>query len=560
MRKYKVTLGISVILSLIASLTLILTPYYLGEGIDLMVGQGLVDFGGIRKYLLIVVVMYLISFVATWCVSLLANRVSIKFVEDLRKKLKNHVTKLPISYLDTHAHGNIESMFAMDTELVLDGMFQGITQLLGGIFTIAISTIFMLSINIMMTVIVIGLVPLMFITSRLVSKYSVAQFRKQQDLAGQLSSHASESFNNNRLVMSYNYQSQSIETFEKINDELNDVGEKAQFISAITNPTTRVVNNISYLLLGLSGAFAVHNFGLSIGLFTSFISYSMMFSKPFNEFSAVVAQVMAAKASYERIQSLLSEPIEEETKETVSLEGKTVAFNDVGFAYNPKNPLIENMNLHIAPLSKVAIVGPTGAGKSTMINLLMRFYDVRSGEILIDGVDINTISKASVRDTMGIVLQDPWLFEGTIRDNIAYGKPDASLAMIEEAARQAGCHDMIMRMDNGYDTIIELGSKNISLGQRQMITIARALIVDAPIIILDEATSSLDVITEQKIQQVFTEIMAKRTSFFVAHRLSTVVDSDVILVMKDGHLIEQGNHDALMKKGGFYHELYMSQF
>ncbi len=562
MKKTKVylLLSITIVCSLLAAITLVLTPFYLGKAIDFMIGKDNVDMVGVVEMLKIALMLYGSNFILTWLVSLFANQVSVGIVGSLREKLFAHINKLPVGYLDTHSHGDIQSRFAMDSELILDGMYQLITQLIGGIFVVVISAYFMFSINVMMSVIVIALVPLMYITSRLVAKHSLQLYKKQQAIAGEISGTVNEYFANNTLLLAYNHQEDAIAKFEALNAALNDVGERAQFISAITNPTTRVVNNISYLLIGLVGAFAVLEWGLTVGLLTSFISYSMMFSKPFNEFSAVVAQVMAGRASLERINAILEEPLESNNAHEQKLDGKVVSFEDVQFSYVEGKPLIKNLSLEIKPLSKVAIVGPTGAGKSTLINLLMRFYDIDSGSIKIDGVDLQSVSKRSIRDTMGIVLQDPWLFEGTIRDNIKYGKVDASDEAMFEVSKQAGCHDYIMSLDKQYDTRIALESKNISLGQRQMITIARALLVDAPIIILDEATSSLDVVTEQHIQSVFVKIMEKRTSFFVAHRLSTVIDSDVILVMKDGQLIEQGNHEELMAREGFYHKLYMSQF
>lgn len=559
-RKYRKTIILCLILSLISSVTLVLSPFYLGEAIDVMIGIGNVDMPVVVYYIGIVAACYSMHFITTWIVSLLANYVAVNYVEVIRERLKNHVEKLPLSYLDTHAHGNLSSLLAMDGEQLLDGIYQGLTQLLNGVFVIIISLGFMLYINIPMTLIVVAMVPVVFLTSRFIAKKSLALFRQQQDYAGQLSGKTAEMISNISLVNTENYRDKGISIFTDINDAMNEVGAKAQFISAITNPTTRVVNNLSYLLIGLSGALVIREWGMSIGLLTSFISYSMMFSKPFNELSGVVSQMVAAKASHQRIMNVLEEPLENDVNLEVELQGQSISFEHVNFGYNPKVPIIQDLNLNIEPLSKVAIVGPTGAGKSTMINLLMRFYDTNQGLIEIDGHDVSHMSRQSARSVMGIVLQDPWLFEGTIRDNIAYGKPDASLEEIMHAAKQAGCHETIISLDKGYDTIVELDSNNLSIGQRQMITIARALLVNAPMIILDEATSSLDIITEQTIQNVFTEIMKNRTSFFIAHRLSTVVDSDIILVMREGRLVEQGNHEELMKKKGFYHELYMSQF
>ena len=399
----------------------------------------------------------------------------------------------------------------------------------------------------------------MYLSAKLITQRSLKLHRLQQHLSANLSGLSSEAINNSQLIMSYNYQDDIKQKFDVINQELRNVSEKAVFIAALPNPTTRVVNNIGYMLIGLTGAYAVFNFGLSVGFLTSFVSYSIMFSKPFNELSGIVSQISAAKAGYERIQSFLKMNDEEDPKEKVLLQGKTISFEDVSFSYDGTHMIIKDLNLDVEEKSKVAIVGPTGAGKSTLINLLMKYYEVSSGSLKIDNVDTHLISKASSRNLMSIVLQDPWLFNGTIKDNIKYGRPEASDQSVMDAASKAGVHDYITSLDKGYDTIVEIGSKNISLGQRQMITIARALLVDSPIIILDEATSSLDVVTEQEIQKVFTTIMKEKTSFFIAHRLNTVIDSDVILVMKDGRLIEQGNHQSLMNQKGFYYQMYISQ-
>lgn len=556
---FKIRIVIISILALMASLTLVLSPYYLGFAIDGMIGIGNVDFQSVINCLSIAALMYVLNFILTWIVALVANSFAVNLVYNLRNKLKLKLSKLPLSVLDREPIGNLQALFSNDGELVIDGLNQFINQALSGVFVILISLFFMLRINVFMTVVTVSLVPIMYLSAKFITQRSLKLHRLQQHLSAKLSGLSSEAINNSQLIMSYNYQDDIKQKFDVINQELRNVSEKAVFIAALPNPTTRVVNNIGYMLIGLTGAYAVFNFGLSVGFLTSFVSYSIMFSKPFNELSGIVSQISAAKAGYERIQSFLKMNDEEDPKEKVLLQGKTISFEDVSFSYDGTHMIIKDLNLDVEEKSKVAIVGPTGAGKSTLINLLMKYYEVSSGSLKIDNVDTHLISKASSRNLMSIVLQDPWLFNGTIKDNIKYGRPEASDQSVMDAASKAGVHDYITSLDNGYDTIVEIGSKNISLGQRQMITIARALLVDSPIIILDEATSSLDVVTEQEIQKVFTTIMKEKTSFFIAHRLNTVIDSDVILVMKDGRLIEQGNHQSLMNQKGFYYQMYISQ-
>lgn len=558
-KKLKIKLAFTTFLAFVSSLSLVVSPYFLGLAIDAMVGKDEVDMAVVVANLLLALTTYALNFVLTWIVALVSNGIAVDTVYEIRMRLKEKMTHLPLSYLDTHSLGDLQALFANDGELVIDGLNQFINQALSGIFVIVISLLFMLRINVFMTIVTVALVPVMFLSAQFIAKRSLKLQRKQQALSGSLSGIASEVINNNNLIMAYNHQDSVIASFDTVNYELSRVAEKAVFIAALPNPTTRVVNNIGYMLIGLTGAYAVKHFGLTVGFLTSFVSYSNMFSKPFNELSAIVSQITAAKAGYDRIQTILNVADERDSDHEEALQGDTIEFDNVDFGYVAHKPIITNLNLSIKPKSKIAIVGPTGAGKSTLINLLMRFYDINDGSIKIDAKDTQWMSKASVRNVMAIVLQDPWLFNGTIRDNIRYGRPDASEEMVHQAAVQAGCHDYIMSLDKGYDSMVELGSRNISLGQRQMITIARALLVDAPIIILDEATSSLDVVSEQAIQQVFTKIMKDKTSFFIAHRLNTVIDSDVILVMKDGKLIEQGTHDVLLENKGFYYDLFTSQ-
>ena len=550
-------LFMSMLSAALSCLTLILTPYYLGIAMDAMMGVGTVDFERVTHYLIMASLMYGVHFISTWACGWLANIVSVNFVSSLRMALKTHLDVVPLQFLDTHAQGDVLSLFSLDGELIVDGLYQALTQVSQGVWTILITLIFMLRLNLMMSAIVLVMVPFVYFSTRWVSKHSMTYFRKQQRQSGALGGFVSETLDNYELVETYQYHDHALETFEALNQEVVRAGIKAQFIAALTNPTARFVHNITYAFLGIGGAFAIWNQGLTVGLFSTFITYAVLFSKPFNEISAIMPQIFAGKAGYERYKQVLDIEVEKDIEKEITLDGKTVSFEHVDFSYVPNHPILHDLNLEIAPLSKVAIVGPTGAGKSTMINLLMRYYDVDSGVIKIDGVDTSTISRASVRHVMGIVLQDPWLFEGTILENLRFGNADASIDAVHAAIEQVGLTQFVADLDQGLDTHI---SANLSQGQKQLITIARALLMDAPIMVLDEATSSVDSLTEKHIQTVFTEIMASHTSFFVAHRLSTVMDSDLILVMKAGRLIEQGTHASLMDLKGFYYELFMSQY
>ena len=550
----------SLVFAIVGNFAMVLTPFYLGLAIDAMVSQGNVDLVLVKTYLSYAVILYIVSFVFVWISNNISFSIASDFVTSIRDKVQNKLATLPLSYLDVHPHGKLTNMLSNDSDLILDGLFQAISKILGGLVIIIVATIFMLRINTTMTFVVYLTLPFVYISSHIVSKVSGASFRSQQDLAGQLNGFVSESIYNHKLILNYNYQETILNRFKSLNDQYNIAGQRAQFTASLTNPTTRVVNNLSYAIVGLVGAMTILNGNLTVGLFTSFISYSLMFAKPFNELSGNLAQVFAAKAGYENIQSLLNIKSELDTGTQEIMTAGHVSFEDVSFAYQENNPLIENLDLEVKPKQKIAIVGPTGAGKSTLINILMRYYEVDSGKVYLDGVDIRQLSRQSLHENISIVLQDPWLFEGTILENLKYGREDATMDAVIEAAKAADVHEFISSLDKGYETMIQKGARNISGGQKQLLTIARALLQGGPILILDEATSNIDSLTEKRIQSVFTTIMKQHTTFFIAHRLSTVIDSDLILVMKQGNIVEKGTHRELMDKKGFYYTLYQSQF
>lgn len=555
-RKQLPIIIVLVVLSFLASLSLVLSPYFIGLAVDRMF-VGNTDFSALTNSILIIGALYLSYFLFTFLLGLVSNRLAIDISRLKRKAINNKLLNLPLSFLDRFDNSHVQNLMGSDSNLLMDGLNMFFNQAVTGVFTIIIAIVLMFKVNIPMTMGIIILSPIIFIVSRKLSKSSLIAFRKQQEDYDALAQKTRNILENNLLISTYNYHDVASEEFIEHNERLNTSGLKAQILSAFINPTTRLINNMLYVFVAISGALSVMYLDLSIGLFLSFISYTLMFTKPINELSAVLSQLVSAKSAYERIENFLSFEEEVDYKEEFSGENPKIEFNEVDFSYNPGQTLIEDLNLKLDPLSKIAIVGPTGAGKSTLINLLMRYYDLNSGEILFNNQDISKVSKESIRDQIGIVLQEPWIFDGSIAENIAYGRPEASRDEIIVAAKKAGAHGFITRFPDAYDT---LAKQELSVGEKQMITIARALLLDKPIYILDEATSNLDSLTEYKIQETFEEIMKNHTSFFVAHRLHTIVDADVILVMKDGQIIEKGSHQNLMASDGFYKSLYESQF
>lgn len=557
--KYILIAFISAVINI--SLTL-LTPILIGRAVDLIIGKNNVDFNKLVNILILLLVTIIFSSLFQLIMTRCTNIVSYKTIKDLRIDVFNKLNSLPLKYIDGNSHGSIINTVINDIEIISDGLLQGFSQLFTGFITIIGTLIFMLFIDIKIALLVVIITPLSLFTASTIAKYCHSMFRNQSKVRGELTGYVEEMIGNQKIVKAFSYEDRAIEKFELINKSMYTYGQKAQFYSALTNPVTRFVNGIVYAVVGIVGAISAINGTLSIGNLSAFLSYANQYTKPFNEISGVITELQAAFASASRVFKILDEVPEIPDKSTaINLENceGNVSIDNLYFSYSEDKPLIEDFNLKVKPGDRIAIVGPTGCGKTTLINLLMRFYNIKSGEIKIDNINVDNITRRSTRGLYGMVLQDTWLFSGSVRDNIAYGKEDATLDEIIEAAKAAHAHKFIMRLPNGYDTILTEDS-SLSQGQKQLLCIARVMLSKPPMLILDEATSSIDTRTEIYIQRAFNKLMEGRTSFVVAHRLSTIREADLILVMKDGKIIEQGNHNELLNKNGFYANLYNSQF
>lgn len=538
-------------------------PILIGKGVDCMIEKGLVSFPDLKLVLLQLAVVTAISAISQWVMSLLTNKMTYKIVDDIRRRVFAHMEILPLRYMDAHQPGDAISRISTDVDQFSDGLLMGFTQLFSGVMTILGTLGFMISIDGRITLIVVLITPLSFFVANFIAKRTFTMFRLQSETRAEMTSLVEEMVGNQKVVKAFAYEKEAEEQFDDINQRLQSCSLKATFFSSITNPSTRFVNGLVYTGVGIFGAFSAIQGRITIGQLSSFLNYANQYTKPFNEISGVVTELQNALACAGRIFHFLDEePVPENAADAKTLdqvEGR-VRFEDVSFSYTSEVPLIGHMNLEVKPGQRVAIVGPTGCGKTTVINLLMRFYDVNKGKITLDGVPIQDLTWESLRSSYGMVLQETWLKAGTIRDNISYGKPDATREEVIEAAKQAHAHSFIKRLPKGYDTVMGEDGGSLSQGQKQLLCIARLMLLKPPVLILDEATSSIDTMTEIRIQKAFQKLMEGRTSFVVAHRLSTIKESDVILVMKDGHILETGKHEELLEKKGFYAQLYQSQF
>ncbi len=562
-RPYTALVVLSLLLSaLTVGLTLYI-PILTGRGVDYIVGEGQVDFAGLMAVITGILLSIAVTAAAQWIMNHINNKITYRIVRDLRVQAFNHLQELPLSYVDRHSSGDLLSRVITDIDQFSDGLLLGFTQLFTGVATIVGTILFMLGINPWITLVVVVLSPMSFLVADFISKKSFTMFKKQSETRGELTGFTNEMLGGIKVVQAFGHQDEANKEFDEINKRLSEYSLKATFFSSITNPATRFMYSAIYAGVAIAGCFSVMGGMLTVGQLSSFLSYTNQYTKPFNDITGVLTEFQNSIASAARVFELIDEPAAPaEPADAVVLtepEGR-ILLKDVDFSYTPGVPLIQDLNLSVKPGQRIAIVGPTGCGKTTLINLLMRFYDVQKGSIQVDGHDIRQITRHSLRTSYGMVLQETWLKSASIRDNIAYGRPGASLEEIIEAARKAHAHSFIMRMPEGYDTIITEGGGNLSQGQKQLLCIARIMLCLPPMLILDEATSSIDTMTEIRIQRAFETLMRGRTSFVVAHRLSTIQTADVILVMNKGSIIEQGTHQELLAKQGFYADLYYSQF
>ena len=561
--QYRWGVIMSLILALITVALTLYVPILTGRAVDRIVGPGNVDFAGLTRILWKILGAVGLTAVSQWLMNHINNTITYRVVKDIRTRAFNHLETLPLSYIDAHPSGDIISRIIADIDQFSEGLLMGFTQLFTGVLTIGGTLLFMLSIHPAITLVVVVLTPVSLFVASFIAKKTFVMFRHQSETRGELTALTDEMLGNMKVVQAFGYQEETQKQFEEINSRLAGYSLRATFFSSITNPSTRFVNSMVYAAVGITGAYAVIRGFMTVGQLTSFLSYANQYTKPFNEISGVVTELQNALASAARVFELIDEKAILDDKPDAAVlthvEGKVELVN-VDFSYTPDRKLIENFGLNVNPGQRVAIVGPTGCGKTTIINLLMRFYDVDSGSIKVEGTDIRNITRKSLRTNYGMVLQETWLKTGTIRENIAYGRPDASEEEIIRAAKEAHAHGFIMRMPEGYDTVISEDGGNLSQGQKQLLCIARVMLCLPPMLILDEATSSIDTRTEIRVQKAFARMMEGRTSFIVAHRLSTIREADVILVMRDGHIVEKGRHEELLERGGFYAEIYNSQF
>lgn len=562
-KPYWLYLAGAVVSALLSVSMVLYAPILIGQGIDQIVAPGKVAFDQLLPILGELIAVALLGALFQWLMTLCTNMVTYKTVRDLRVCVFNKLEEIPLSKIDSRSHGDIISRIINDIDSISDGLLQGFSQLFTGIITIVITLGYMLAINFKVGLVVVVITPLSLFVASFIAKHSFSMFRRQSAIKGQLSGCIEELVGNQKVVKAFCYEERAQKEFDRINHELYDAGVKAQFYSSLTNPCTRFVNSVVYAAVALVGALSCIGGGFTVGALSSFLTYANQYTKPFNEISGVVTELQTALASAKRVFAVMDEPAETpddpDAAHPSHAEGR-VEIDHVSFSYHKEHPLIQDFNLKVQPGQRIALVGPTGCGKTTMINLLMRFYDTDEGEIRVDGVPSQKIARDALRSLYGMVLQDTWMFKGSVRDNIAYGKPDATDEEVVAAAKAAFAHSFIMRLPQGYDTILSEDGGNISQGQKQLLCIARAMLTKPSILILDEATSSIDTRTEIKIQKAFAEMMKGHTSFVVAHRLSTIREADCILVMRDGKVIEQGTHTELLQKNGFYHELYYSQF
>ena len=562
-RRYWGYLGASIILAAVTVALTLYLPILIGQAVDRIVGKGAVDFAGIFVILRKMAVIIGLTAVAQWVMNACNNKITYNVIRDIRTEAFEKIEKLPLKYLDAHSYGEIVSRVIADVDQFADGLLMGFTQFFTGIVTIFGTLIFMLTISVRITVAVVVITPVSLFVASFIAKKTFSMFKLQSETRGEQTAFIEEMVGNQKVVQAFSHEDEALEKFDEINERLQKYSLRAIFFSSITNPSTRFVNSLVYATVGVVGAFTAIAGGISVGQLSSLLSYANQYTKPFNEISGVITELQNALACAGRVIELIEEDAEvPDAEDAVDLEhanGK-VELSHVYFSYVPEQKLIEDFNLSVKPGQRVAVVGPTGCGKTTLINLLMRFYDVNSGTIKVSDIPLQQLTRKSLRDNYGMVLQETWLRSGSIRDNIAMGKPDATDEEIIAAANASHAHGFIKRLPEGYDTVIAEDGGNLSQGQKQLLCIARVMLCLPPMLILDEATSSIDTRTEIKIQNAFAKMMQGRTSFIVAHRLSTIREADIILVMKDGSIIEQGNHEELLEKNGFYAKLYNSQF